>query len=328
LGGLELHEHLTIPTLRIKNSLILGERGIVNHSGIGGRIIGGIITSSTSNLDLRLYVDTGTRRYLAIDSVISDHKYHKVGLRVTGDHAGFSLVSLFGDKENTFTGDVEVAGEKTLLDLKKAANIIAIHSNIRITQKSELRIFRSNNIARSSTVTLSNGTFTLVSGNTDSRAPISQSLKELYIDKDGGRVHFDKGTTAGVSKHLYLDDLIIKDGSFLQVTHWLYGEDFLLVRKDSKHLANSLKKIRFVGYDPNAIHLEEFNKDYWLISGAPEPATYGAILSTFGLSVFIFAKRNRNRANTLPGALKIPRILPLRLGELHRGKECVEASRE
>jgi len=111
----------------------------------------------------------------------------------------------------------------------------------------------------------------------------------------GRRVHFDKGTTAGASKHLYLDDLIIEDGSFLSITHWLNGEDFLLVRKDSKHLADSLKKIRFIGYDPNAIHLEEFNKEYWAISGAPEPATYGAIFGTLGLSLFIYRKQNKKR---------------------------------
>jgi len=102
----------------------------------------------------------------------------------------------------------------------------------------------------------------------------------------------------GDPKHLYLDDLIIDDGSFLEVTHWQYGEDFFLVRKNSRHLADSLKKIRFVGYDPNAIHLEEFNKDYWAISGAPEPATYGAIFGTLGLALFIYRKRDRGKIPT------------------------------
>jgi len=165
LEGLELHEHLTIPILRIKNSLILGEGGIVNHSGVGGRILGGRITSSKSNLYLRAYVDTGTHRYLGINSVISDHENHRVGLRITGDHSGFSLVSLHGDRENTFTGDVVISGEKTLLDLKKESGVIAIHSDISVIKKSDLRIFSTGNIARSSTVTLKEGTFTLVAGN-------------------------------------------------------------------------------------------------------------------------------------------------------------------
>jgi len=93
-------------------------------------------------------------------------------------------------------------------------------------------------------------------------------------------------------KPLYLDDLIIDDGSFIDITGWREGEDFFLVRKDSQHLSDSLKKIRFLGYAPNDLHLEEFNKDYWTISGAPEPATYGAVFGMLGLGIFIYRKRN------------------------------------
>jgi len=164
-------------------------------------------------------------------------------------------------------------------------------------------VFYSGNIARNATITLSEGSFTLVAGPSDKPIPVTQKLKALRISERSGQVHFDKGTTAGFSKHFYLDDLIIDDGSFLNITGWRDGEDFFLVRKDSKHLADSLKKIRFVGYDPNAIHLEEFNKDYWAISGAPEPATYGAVLGSLGLGMFIYRRSNRRKASAVTGTL-------------------------
>ncbi|KXU34048.1 hypothetical protein AXK11_08930 [Cephaloticoccus primus] len=91
----------------------------------------------------------------------------------------------------------------------------------------------------------------------------------------------------------YIDDLYISYGSLLTIKNWKYGRDFLLVKKGTWNLEEMLKRMEFEGYDRNAIHLESFNWEYWQISGAPEPATYGAVLSIAVLSAFLLRKRRK-----------------------------------
>jgi len=100
-------------------------------------------------------------------------------------------------------------------------------------------------------------------------------------------IAFDHLSVFKFKKYLYLDDLLVGQGGSLTVMGWLDGQDFLLVRKDSKGLDDALKKLEFEGYDRNRIHLVDFNKDYWEISAAPEPVTYGAILGGLGLLVVV-----------------------------------------
>jgi len=102
---------------------------------------------------------------------------------------------------------------------------------------------------------------------------------------------------------LYLDDLDIIGKGNLTIKNWEEGKDRLLVKKDSKHLADSLKKIYFQGYDPNKIHLTNFNDEYWEVSGAPEPATYGAALGSLGLGIFIYRRSNRRKVPAVTGTL-------------------------
>ncbi|KXU35937.1 hypothetical protein AXK11_05285 [Cephaloticoccus primus] len=84
---------------------------------------------------------------------------------------------------------------------------------------------------------------------------------------------------------------MIADGAGLDIRGWEEGFSYLLVRKDSKHLADALKKITFDGYLPGRVHLEDFNKDYWQISGTPEPATYGAIFAGAGVGLIVWRRR-------------------------------------
>jgi len=72
---------------------------------------------------------------------------------------------------------------------------------------------------------------------------------------------------------------------------WEAGRDHLLVRKDSTHLEEALKKISIDGWAKNQVYLKDYDKDYWSIEAAPEPATYGAIFVGLGLGLFICRKR-------------------------------------
>ncbi|KXU34374.1 hypothetical protein AXK11_08680 [Cephaloticoccus primus] len=133
----------------------------------------------------------------------------------------------------------------------------------------------------------------------------SENIEEVFhrlviegrggISFEGGRPDFIHG-----QRHLFLDDLEVKADSMLSVTEWEWGRDHLLVRRDSKHLQESLKRMQFAGYDSNAIHLVDYNKDYWEISALPEPAAYGAGLM-LGVIGFARYRRRRKCRRTCPG---------------------------
>jgi len=125
-------------------------------------------------------------------------------------------------------------------------------------------------------------------------ADTSNTLNRLVVSNTGV-IAFDHLSVFKFKKYLYLDDLLVSLGGSLTVMGWLNGQDFLLVRKDSQGLADALKSLKFQGYDRNNIHLVDFNKEYWEISAAPEPATYGAILGGLGLAVVVVRRRQRKR---------------------------------
>ncbi|KXU36460.1 hypothetical protein AXK11_04505 [Cephaloticoccus primus] len=72
----------------------------------------------------------------------------------------------------------------------------------------------------------------------------------------------------------------------------------MLVRKDSKHLADALKKITIDGWAKNQIYLKDYDKDYWSIEAAPEPATCGALLGALGLGLVAWRRRRSPRASS------------------------------
>jgi len=82
------------------------------------------------------------------------------------------------------------------------------------------------------------------------------------------------------------------------VKEWEWGRDHLLVKRDSEYLEESLKRIKFEGYDPNAVHLVGYDKDYWEINALPEPATYGAALALASLGLCYHRRRQNARRRT------------------------------
>jgi len=129
-----------------------------------------------------------------------------------------------------------------------------------------------------------------------SQSDITNTVKVLTIEGKG-IVHFEhhhSDMPAPKSKYyIYIDNLIINQGSRLVVQGWKEGRDFLFVRKTSPNLADALTKLSFQGYDPANINLRDYNRDYWQISALPEPTAYGALLSIGGIGLWAWRQRKR-----------------------------------
>jgi len=271
--------------------LTIGSGGIqVYASAFATYISGsGVLTSSQSVLNIGLKTDRGPTDPLLINAVISDNERNKVGLRITGTkHSGWVATVLGGDKSNTFTGPVEVSDEYNVVSLNKEKGAIAIRGDIFINNHAKLTLWRDGQIARSSIVRLRNSTFQF-SDQRYEKLTKTESFHKLVIE---GTSYLQFSNEISLDKRfLYLDDLSIDYWGKLIVQGWKEGIHFLLVRKTSGSLEDALKKIAFEGYLPGRTHLESYNKDYWVISGTPEPAAYGAIFAVAGLGV-IWARRS------------------------------------
>jgi len=196
-----------------------------------------------------------------------------------------------GGSSNTFTGDVIVSDGNTL-SLQKTGGAIAIQGNVFIKNNSWVCLDRSNQISKTSTVTIDNASFRFWSLDGD----VTQSLCQIIIE---GECFIDfnfDNLGALKSNRLYLDDLVINESSVLKLISWEESQHTLLVRKDSKHLGDALSRIKIEGKYGSA-GVRSYNWEYWEIgigdgfSKLPEPSTYGAIFGGMGLVVVLSRKR-------------------------------------
>jgi len=269
-------------------TLEIGKGGVTVCDWMNPKIAGqGRLTSSQYYLNIYMQAETKTDFVFCIDAVISDHANHRVGLRVLGDFNKQSGIVLGGTGSNTFTGDLEISGSDKYVALNKLNGATAIQGNIYLNDNTILSLWQSNQISDSSSLKVKKA-FVFFGG---WEWDIEEKLGQMIIEQEGALI-FGHELSASARKALFLDDLLIAPDSFLIVRGWKAGRDWLLVRKTSKNLSDALKKIRFEGYDPNAVHLEEYNKDYWAISGTPEPSTYG-VTFTSGILGFAFCQRRR-----------------------------------
>jgi len=266
--------------------------GVAVNGPMVSSIYGGTLTSSDSFLTFYFkgnpFVAGG---YLNIDSVITDST-HKVGVKVVS--GGNGAVFLSGNHSNTFTGNLEISGTYNGVVLNKSGGAIAVQRDIYVSNGGMLQFSQNQQVSRTSSVRLqTRGWVQFLSIDGDD---IKTSFKNLTID-DKGAIAFnhEEGESIRSKYYLFIDDLIINEGGLLGVFGWEQGRDFLLVKKTSANLSDALKQMVFADYDPNNIHLEDFDSEYWSISATPEPATYGALLGTIALGLWTWRKR-RDRA--------------------------------
>jgi len=281
------------PVLNLRGYVMTVDSGGIAVNASNGSFIHGpgYLTTSQDFLDIKVNVRTASDKGLNIESVIVDNGNRRIGLRVSGNRPGEGVVFLTGSQSNRFTGNVEISGRDNYLALGKKNGAIAVRGDIFVKNGAVLNFTNSNQTLKTSSVFLNSSRVILYSG---VAANTSNSLKKLTVEGNGV-IAFDHTSVFKFKKYLYLDDLLIRRGGSLTVTGWLDGQDFLLVRKDSKGLAAALKKIDFQGYNRNNIHLVNFNKEYWEISAAPEPATYGVILGAIGLGVVGWRRQRRTK---------------------------------
>jgi len=133
-----------------------------------------------------------------------------------------------------------------------------------------------------------------------------QTLSELHII-DRGTIDFSGGNPSAPNR-LFLDLLTFNNiGAQLFVRGWHEFEDFLLIKKTAfatapaDALAQWLQlrnQIFFDGYSLDySLLVADYNADYYQITpwgvmtGFPEPSTYGAILGAVGLGLWTWRRR-------------------------------------
>jgi len=272
--------------------MTIGSGGIQYGYVADAYINGGYLTSSEDFLRIRMSARV-ERSILQIQSVIAD-SYHRVGLNVVGGRPGQVIdVELAGNLSNTFTGEIVL--DSGGLRLAKTAGSIAIRSNIRARKGSAIGVFRNEQIANGSTVTLSGSSiFYFVSAY---ESNLIESIHRLVVE-DAGIVDFNATFVyPHYNRTLFLDDLEIGYGGKLILRRWVDGKDRFLVRRDSEHLRDSLWRIEFEGRPKKGIGYRDFNKDYIEIVpwATPEAEAYSATFSLIGLA-FALWRRSTRRA--------------------------------
>jgi len=197
------------------------------------------------------------------------------------------VIAFSSTASNTFTGNTTITGNN-ILRLRKDNGAIAISGDLNIKNGSPVELQRRNQISRNSRVSL----VSFVNDASEikfSGAGLSETIHQLTVEGTG-KIDFDDNFYHE-TRHFYLDDLEIKAGSRLIIQNWKEGRDFLLVRKDSAHLHNSLNKVEFQGYG-NGRKLVDFNHEYYAIQ-TPEPAVYGTGLALAGLGVSGLRRKSR-----------------------------------
>ncbi|WP_156468742.1 PEP-CTERM sorting domain-containing protein, partial [Cephaloticoccus capnophilus] len=304
VGGVKFNPSSSGARLYIDSGVATIDAGGIHiYNGKWSEIRGpGQLTSNQKFLDIVAHVDTtgvvppGKRVHygLRIESVISG----KMGLRMSGKHEGTAIVYLQGNQNNTFTGNVEVSGGSNYLALGKTNGAIAVLGNVFVSSGAVLRFDASQQLRFTSNVTLKNATLY----HSVEKKEIRNKFHRLTVSGSRGVVSFGSGGTHSHKRYLYIDELVIEDKARIEVNEWAPGRDFFLVKKtmNKEDLDALMGKIHFRGWLPGRTHLESYDKDYWQISGTPEPSTYGAIFGALGLGLSAWRARRKRRSQVGP----------------------------
>jgi len=288
--------------------LTVGSGGVILEAGRSHIITGGRLTSNSGNIRFTS-IGKPVKHILPISSVISDNGAIKVGIEITNTSTAYNGIGLFGNKANTFTGDVSIAG-KVLLDLYKDSGVVSILGNLNVKKGAKVSIFGSGQLGRGARVLLTSRSNVRSVFGFSGR--YKENIKEVFheLKVDGNAVvsfSLEGNQNPHGLREIILDDLQVMEGSHLLIKEWQDGRDRLLVRKDSAHVRDSLGRIEFENHDTRTVNLRDYDKDYWeLYALVPEPSTYGSLFGAvaFGLGLLrgrLLAKRGK-RANCVNAA--------------------------
>jgi len=156
--------------------------------------------------------------------------------------------------------------------------------------------YRSNQLRNDASVYLSNsGEFNLgIDGATQKLRSLNVTDYSRGVLGFGVSSNVPEGAAVSAYRNLFLDDLNIEWGSELLIKNWQAGVHRLFVRRNSRHLWESLKRIRYEG-KPLGWNGDVWGYDaeyYEIRMGTPEPSVYGAVFGTVG-TVFVIYRRRR-----------------------------------
>jgi len=222
--------------------------------------------------------------------------------------SGQGTLRLSGTTSNAITGRSAV--NEGVLALGKTGGAIAIGGRVYVGDRSGrdiLRVERSEQIANDAQVTLRGGSPNPAHG------LMGEGILQLrHVDVNGvadglglretfaklnvegrGVIDFVGGTVAEAN-FLILDDLnIAPNNARLFIRNWYEGEDYLLVRRTSAHLLASLPRVEFEGYGPAV--LRDWNAEFYQVTGAPEPASTGAILGAITSGLILWLRKRQQK---------------------------------
>jgi len=225
-------------------------------------------------------------RPLIFYASITNYYSNSVGVKLDGYRNWY--LSFDGNVSNTFTGTMQVV-RGSYLALAKRNGATAIQNRLVASSSSEVNVAYSGQFGRNAVVRLEDS---MLSFWHHSYYNITESFSQLVIS---GRstLFFHQNTWSG-SDYLFLDDLLIYEGSTLLIRDW-DSSAHLLVGKDSVNLQYALNRIKFQGRSEPRAGLRYYNSNYWeIIPGYPEPSTYGA--TSIALSLGIVGLRRRRGA--------------------------------
>jgi len=289
-------------TLTLNNALTLNSGGLLT-SGLSDIIFSGSGTLTTAQnrpLYIHIYspsaVFNGNTRFTGgIDVVMT-------GVRLRYNSSGTSQIGSLYIHEGTFelnngslqtgsSGQVYIgdgAGHDTL-QISGGTNRLANRPKVTLRGTPYGRGAEFGADEAQATLGIANGA--------------QQTLSELHII-DRGTIDFINSTVAAPNR-LFLDKLTFNNTSAqLFVRGWHEFEDFLLIKKTAfatpEAFKNALKPIFFDGYSLDySLLVADYNADYYqitpwgMMTGFPEPSTYGAILGAVGLGLWGWRKRTQ-----------------------------------
>jgi len=276
----------------------IGSGGLINASEEETKIVDGYLTAHSGAINITNTVDTTNE--LFIGAIITNNQGSRVSLTITRDSDWASskkrIVALGGNQSNTFTGETTITGNNRLR-LKKENLATAISGDLRIKQGATVELHRTRQINSKARVTLFSSAGDAASEivfKGEQGRNLTESIHQLVVEGTG---KIDFGGESYRGKHsLYLDDLEIKKGGRLIIENWKEGRDYLLVRKDSRNLHDSLKRIEFADGRKWG-DLVDTGGDYYSISNAPEPAVFGAGIMALGLAALTWRRRRATKSS-------------------------------
>jgi len=317
--NVSIHENLEASGALTINSLRFGgswQAKLADSSTTLNIVSGGILAAHSSNSRAKL--DFG-RLTTAADNlyihIVNEEAYLDISSEIWGNiglvKSGRGNLILYGPDANTFTGTTWV--QEGILVLQKLLGVDAIAGDIVVGDfkgADKLMLLNSHQIADTVTVTLRGVQHTqpiqtggfregiLQLNNGPTFPGIREAFHRLHIE---GRGVLDfNGGEIGRANYLFLNRLTFADtNSQLIIRRWVEYGDYLLVRRSGNEslIPPILSQIWFDGYGP--ARWIPYDNDFWQITPAPEPATYGAILGAVGGGLFAWRKRKR-RACTGP----------------------------